>query len=230
MGFIAEVHLGHDELPLVPTIERCPDVALRYEYGATPSERRVRFVSAFGGEYEALEAAMRSDPTVSNPTRVATFENRAIYRVRVDTDLEIVPDRCADQGLFVFTVTSGTEGWVTRVYLPDRDALSAFRTECRNRDISFRINQLYDSSVSDDRTYFLTDRQHEILTTAYYAGYFEVPRGATQDDLAGRLDISDSAVSQRLRRAIAELIGATLANGRTLDEYSEATPHDARSG
>ncbi|MDS0477594.1 helix-turn-helix domain-containing protein [Natrinema sp. 1APR25-10V2] len=214
MGFIAEVHLSHDDLPLVPTIERRSGTTLRYEYGTTHDERRLQFVSAFGDDYPALEAAMASDPTVSEPTRIATFDNRAIYRVVVDTDLEIVPARCADRGLFVFTITSDDGGWVARVHLPDRDALSAFRTHCRDRGISFRVTQLYDSSVSDDQTYFLTDRQHEILTMAYYAGYFQVPRNATQDDLADRLDVSDSAVSQRLRRAIAELIAATLENDR----------------
>ncbi|WP_226481483.1 helix-turn-helix domain-containing protein [Natrinema amylolyticum] len=219
MGFIAAVHLVHDELPLAPTIARCSDVTLRYEYGTTTGERRLQFVSAFGDERAALEDAMAADPTVSDPTRVATFENRAVYRVAVDSDLEIVPDRCVEYGLFVFTVTSDDGGWIARIHLPDRDALSAFRAHCRDRGISFRVTQLYDSSATDDRTYSLTERQHEILMMAYYAGYFEVPRRVTQDDLADRLGISDSAVSQRLRRAVSELIAATLENDRTPDEY-----------
>ncbi|AFO58941.1 MULTISPECIES: helix-turn-helix domain-containing protein [unclassified Natrinema] len=219
MGFIAAVHLVHDELPLVPTIARCADATLRYEYGATTKKHCFRFVSAFGDERAALESAMAADPTVSNPTRVATFENRAVYRVAVDSDLEIVPDRCIEDGLFVFTVTSDDGGWLARVHLPDRGALAAFRTHCRDRGISFRVTQLYDSSATDDRTYSLTERQHEILTMAYYAGYFEVPRRATQDDLAARLGISDSAVSQRIRRAVSELIATTLENDRTPDGY-----------
>lgn len=210
MGFIAEVHLVHDELPLVPTIERCPGVTFKYEYGTTAGGRRLHFVSAFSDEYEAVEDAITDDPTIANSTRVAAFENRAIYRVRVGTDLEIVPDQCAEHGLFAFNVTSASEGWIARVHLPDRDALSAFQVCCRDQGISFRMTQLYDSSVSDDRTYFLTEQQRDILTMAYYAGYYEVPREITQDDLAERLGISDSAVSQRLRRAVSELIAATI--------------------
>ncbi|WP_254522926.1 helix-turn-helix domain-containing protein [Natrinema caseinilyticum] len=219
MGFIAEIHLAHDELPLASTIERQSSVTLRHEYETTTDDRRIQFVSAFDDEYGAIEETLAADPTVSDLDRVATFENRAIYRVVVDTDLQIVPDRCAEYGLFVFTVTSADGGWVVRAHLPDRDALTAFREWCRDRNVSFRVNQLYDSSVSDDRTYFLTERQHEILTIAYYAGYFEVPRGVTQDTLADRLDISDSAVSQRLRRAISELITATLENKCTPAEF-----------
>ncbi|QLG50751.1 helix-turn-helix domain-containing protein [Natrinema halophilum] len=220
MGFIAEIHLAHDELPLAPTIERCGSVTLRYEYETTSDTRRIQFVSAFEDESTALVESMATDPTVSNPECIATFENRSIYRIVVDTDFVIVPDRCAEYGLYVFTITSGDNGWVIRAHLPDRDALTAFRKWCRDREISFHVNQLYDSSVSDDRSYFLTERQHEILTIAYYAGYFEVPRGVTQDALAERLGISDSAVSQRLRRAISELITATLENNCTPADYS----------
>lgn len=213
MGFIAEVHLVHDDLALAPTIERHPDAALRYEYAASADGRRLQFVSVFD-EYAAVAESMASDHTVSQPTCVATFENRAIYRVALETDLEIVPDRCAESGLFVFTITSGDRGWIARVYLPNRDALTAYRGWCRDRGISFRVTQLYDSSSSDDGAYLLTDQQREILLMAYYAGYFDIPRTATQDDLAERLDISDSAVSQRIRRAVSELIAATIEHDR----------------
>ncbi|MFC4544570.1 helix-turn-helix domain-containing protein [Halosolutus amylolyticus] len=218
MGFIAEVNLVHDELPLGPTIERCPGVTFRYEYGTTVDGRRLHFVSAFSDEYETIENAIAADPTVADRTRVATFENRTIYRVTVETDLEIVPHQCAAHGVFVFSVTSGQKGWITRVHLPDRDALTAFQACCRDQGISFRMTQLYDSSVSDDRTYFLTERQRDILTMAYYAGYYEIPREITQDDLADRLEISDSAVSQRLRRAVSELIAATIEHEHSPDE------------
>ncbi|SIR75286.1 helix-turn-helix domain-containing protein [Natronorubrum thiooxidans] len=219
MGFIAEVHLSHDDLALVPTIEQQPAVTLRSEYAAPANGQRLQFFSAFGETYTALEAAMETDHTISNPTRIATFENRAIYRVTVETDLEIIPEHCAESGLFVFTITSNDRGWVTRVHLPDRDALAMFRKCCRSRGISFHVTQLYDSSVSDDGTYVLSEQQYEILMMAYYAGYFDVPRGCTQDDLAARLEISDSAVSQRLRRAISDLIAGTVENDRTPTEY-----------
>ncbi|ELY60609.1 helix-turn-helix domain-containing protein [Natronolimnohabitans innermongolicus] len=214
MGFIAEVHLVHDELALAATIENRPETTFRYEYATSSDEQRYLFCSAFSDDHEAIESAMASDPTVSAPTRIAAFENRTIYRVVLETDLEVVPDRCGECGLFVFAITSAERGWSTRVYLPDRDALTAFRAWCRDRGVSFRVTQLYDTSISDSGTFHLTEQQHEILMMAYYGGYFDIPRGMTQDDLAERLGISDSAVSQRLRRATAELIAATVENDR----------------
>lgn len=218
MGFIAEVHLVHDDLALASTIANHPETTFRYEYEISAADARLQFVSVFSDDCVAIEETMTSDRTVSNPTCVATFENRTIYRVAVETDLEIVPGQCATRGLFVFTITSAERGWVARVYLPDRDVLTAFRGWCRDRGVSFRVTQLYDSSVSDSGTFHLTDQQYEILMMAYYGGYFDIPRGITQDDLAARLGVSDSAVSQRLRRAISELIAATIENDRMPNE------------
>lgn len=214
MGFIAEIHLVHDDLALAPTIGTNPETTFRYEYETSTGDPQLLFFSAFSDDDAAVEASMASDPTVSDPTRVASFENRTIYRVALETDLAVLPDWGGEHGLFVFTVTSDEQGWVARVYLPDRDALTAFRARCRDRGISFRVTQLYDTSVSDSGTFHLTDQQHEILMMAYYGGYFDIPRRMTQDDLAEQLGISDSAVSQRLRRAIAELIAATIENDR----------------
>ncbi|RQG95372.1 helix-turn-helix domain-containing protein [Natrarchaeobius chitinivorans] len=213
MGFIAQIRVVHDELPLTPTIAVRPDVTIRYEY-AVRTDRTKVFVSVFGDDHATLESSLEADPTVSSPQRVGTFENRSIYRITLETDREIVPDRCAERGLFVFTMTSGEIGWIVRVHFPDRETLTAYREYCIDRNVSFRVNQLYDSTASDDATYFLTERQHEILAMAYYGGYYDIPRSITQDDLADRLEISDSAVSQRLRRAVSELIRATIETDR----------------
>ncbi|WP_226042149.1 helix-turn-helix domain-containing protein [Natrinema sp. DC36] len=55
----------------------------------------------------------------------------------------------------------------------------------------------------------LTDDQLMILETAYTHGYFDVPRGASETDLADELDITQSTVNERLRtaeRTLLELI------------------------
>lgn len=214
MGFILEARLSHRNLVLMPTIEAVSGVTMRYEYAAPATDTSL-FISVFGGEYEAVERALEADHTVSDSVRIATFANRAIYRVTTESALDPVPPRCSEEGLFVFKITSGDQGWIVRTYLPDREALAVFRESCRDRGISFRVRQLQESEPSDDATYFLTEQQHEILLLAYYAGYYDIPRRVSQGDLADQLDISTSAVSQRLRRAVAELVATTLESNRT---------------
>ncbi|PSP92888.1 bacterio-opsin activator [Halobacteriales archaeon QS_4_62_28] len=45
----------------------------------------------------------------------------------------------------------------------------------------------------------LTDRQLQVLRTAYFSGFFEWPRKSTGQDLAERLDVSQPTVSRHLR-------------------------------
>ena len=47
----------------------------------------------------------------------------------------------------------------------------------------------------------LTDRQREVVETAYEAGYYEVPREATAAEVAAGLDLDSSTVVEHLQRA-----------------------------
>lgn len=47
----------------------------------------------------------------------------------------------------------------------------------------------------------LTDRQLEVLQTAYELGFYEVPREATIDDVAAEIDVDGATVSEHLQRA-----------------------------
>jgi hypothetical protein len=53
----------------------------------------------------------------------------------------------------------------------------------------------------------LTDRQLNVLETAYGMGYFDVPQGASGEDVAGELGISQGTLSELLRDAQTTLFG-----------------------
>jgi predicted DNA binding protein len=65
----------------------------------------------------------------------------------------------------------------------------------------------------------LTDRQLEVLRTAYYAGFFEWPRESTGEDIAAMLDVTQPTVNRHLR----------VAQQRLLDQLFEETPTAAVS-
>lgn len=54
----------------------------------------------------------------------------------------------------------------------------------------------------------LTDRQREILGTAIGKGYYEVPRRASQADIADELGVATATVSEHLRRIEANVFSA----------------------
>ncbi|MBS3760147.1 MAG: PAS domain S-box protein [Halodesulfurarchaeum sp.] len=65
----------------------------------------------------------------------------------------------------------------------------------------------------------LTDRQFEVLKSAYFAGYFEWPRNSTIEDIAADLDLAGSTVNHHLRHAQLELAELLFeSDGGRLDE------------
>lgn len=56
----------------------------------------------------------------------------------------------------------------------------------------------------------LTDRQEEVIRTAYEMGYYEVPRAVSTDEIADELDLDPSTVAEHLQRAERNVLGDLL--------------------
>lgn len=211
MGFISEIHLSPPTPLLGSTIEANPDTTVRWEYTTPADESALLFLSAFGDDFDRFEAALDRDPTVADARPIATFANRRVYSVRPADGHHLIPPECAELGMFVFNAVTLDDGWAFKLQVPSREALVTLRERCVERDVGFRVERLQQSDYADEvATAGLTDQQRELLLTAFYAGYYDVPRRASQSDLADRLGVSTSAVSQQLRRAVEQLIATTI--------------------
>ncbi|ELZ07836.1 helix-turn-helix domain-containing protein [Natrialba aegyptia] len=211
-GVIAQLRLEHEALLLRPTLRRALDTPVELEYRTqTPQDRTVVFLTVYGTEFEPFDRALAVDPTVTDPVLVDRYSDRRVYRVTLtDRALALAPMTTPVDG-HILDITSSRDGWLVQLRFPDRDALVEFNDTCRARGVSVAVEHLRVSDDEDDGVVALTEKQQELLLVAYQEGYFDVPRGISQDELADRLDVSKSAVSQRLRRAIGELCGATIA-------------------
>ena len=86
----------------------------------------------------------------------------------------------------------------------------------RERDRSLRSRQGFKTAFEDR----LTDRQQEVLRTAYFAGYFETPRESTGQDIGESLNISQPTVNHHIRASQRKFLEML---------YGERTPGDDRS-
>lgn len=77
-------------------------------------------------------------------------------------------------------------------------SLKAMRTEDFGRHMTMPSEKVLDG---------LSDKQVEIIVTAYQLGYFDQPARISADDLAKRLGISRSTLTEHLRKAETRLIG-----------------------
>lgn len=72
-------------------------------------------------------------------------------------------------------------------------------------DVTLERTGEYQPNIGDPAGQ-LTDRQREILQTALAAGYYDIPRRATQRDLATEFGLSRGTIGDHLRRAEAKII------------------------
>lgn len=211
-GIVAEVRLEHPDLLLGPTLRRTPDATVEPEYRTTIDDgRTVVFCRVSAPAYEAFEDGLAADPTVRDPVLIDCYPDRRVYRLELTERTITYVGKTAELGGRVLDVASGRDGWVVRLRLPEREDLVSFNDFCKENEISFQVNHLRTAEDEAPALIGLTPKQQELLSVAFEEGYFDVPRGISQDELADRLGVSKSAVSQRLRRAIARLCDASLA-------------------
>ncbi|ELZ32884.1 helix-turn-helix domain-containing protein [Halorubrum tebenquichense] len=105
------------------------------------------------------------------------------------------------------------EAVVIEAFLPDRDRLSALIDDLREAtdEISLRRLTRIDS-VDGDRSNrvtldlsTLTEIEQETAAMAVASGYYETPRATSVGELAAELDITKSAMSQRLNSVESKL-------------------------
>lgn len=101
---------------------------------------------------------------------------------------------------------------IVSLALPDRDELVSIVSSLREVGATPRLLQITGSGngsngrVIELEANSVTDKQREAVRMAVDLGYYETPRGANLGDLAARLEISRSAVSQRLKAVESKLI------------------------
>lgn len=213
MSLIAEIRLSSPDFPLMDALSGVPDMRLHVEQAvAEHSDRPILFLWASGDDFETFEAALKSDTTVEDPTRIEDAGDRRLYRVQVteNTPMVLYPAE-VETGTSRLSVSASAQGVDTRLRLPDREALSRFRDICTEQDVCLSLQGVYESNESSTATqYGISPKQQTALQTAIERGYYTVPRETTLEEIAAELNISRQATSERLRRGCRLLITNTL--------------------
>ncbi len=215
-GIVTQLRLDHSALFLRPTLRRATDVTVEPDYWTTiETGQTLVFVTVYGpdDEFEAFESTLETDPTVFDPVCVDRYPDRRVYRLAVADQTITIISKTAEFGGRLLDCSSTRDGWQAQIRFPDRDALIEFNQYCRDQDVSVAVEHLRVSDDEGDGVIALTEKQQELLTVAHEEGYFDVPRGISQDELADRLGVSKSAISQRLRRSIGALCASSMNSG-----------------
>ncbi|NHN59352.1 MULTISPECIES: helix-turn-helix domain-containing protein [Halorussus] len=202
MSVVAEFTINADEFLLGRLIAEHPNLSVELER-VVPAEKRVMpYVWGHGDDLSTFESTMETNPHVRSFAVLDRLPDSALYKIEWEEPAEQLIHGITETKATILEAY-GDDEWTFRIRFEDHSGLAAFHNYCADHGITYRLNRVY---ALDDRSaardlHGLTEVQHETLVEAVGRGYFDVPRQVSLAELAAKFDVSEQAVSERIRRA-----------------------------
>ncbi len=160
---------------------------------------------------DTFEELVRNHPSVDRVQEIDRHDEERLYSLQWDTSSDHFFNAMKTAGAQLIGAKGSATTWQFELRFPSHEALSQFHELCEDARIEFDLERVYNpTKPSLGPWYGLTEHQRETLTRAVQGGYYSIPRRLSTRDLAEEFDISDQAVTERLRRAIITLTENTL--------------------
>ena len=222
-GINAEVRIEHPSGCQVATASRHGETITSITR-STPDETGVvteEFVLEGDGDLPADE--LDADPVFSQ-------DDRTVHRFSRESGQGCICEVVERSGCTVRQVRAVNGALVVTFFATDVATIRSIVGALRERNDGVRIRRLTRSADGEDdgtTTIIdlgaLTERQREVLGTAYEHGYFEHPRGGNAADVADALDISVPTFTEHLAAAQRNLLDELLDSSRRSAAVSNAT-------
>jgi len=190
---------------LLTTIARATDSTVAYEGLGTRSDDETRlFVRTSGVDPSTVSNALDDRHSVRSHQLVSEHEDELVFEVTVSGDT--IVSQIVRHGGRPQSIEADPDGMDIEVDLPVATDVRAFvemlgesatveLRSHRERTRPLQTTRGVVETILDE----LTERQVEVLRTAYRAGFFEWPRDSTGEELAAMLDVSQPTVNRHLR-------------------------------
>lgn len=211
MSVIAHFSVPAEDFPLGRALEVDTGTRIRLESMVPTRSAVIPYFWVRGADPEAIRRTLADDPLAERVEIVDRIDGEALFRVDWTSEINGLIGAIIDRDAVIMEGVGSGDSWNFQLRFSNYNDLSAFYRECVTREVPLELKQVHNPVESGRRTRFgLTDEQRETLVTALEAGYFSVPRETTLVELGEAMHLSDSAVSQRMRRGLSALISATL--------------------
>lgn len=112
---------------------------------------------------------------------------------------------------YLFPPVGIRDGKIKISFLGSESQVREFLKKVDASGIRYKVVLLTDAEFSPTSPLNqLTEKQREILTTAYKLGYYDIPRKINSEQLAKKLNIGDSTLVEHLRKAERRLLASIL--------------------
>lgn len=212
MSVIATFEVSAEDFMLGEALATSPRIRVRVERAVPISERVIPYLWVADDSVEAIETALRAEGDIESFEIVDRLNGDALVRVAWRESIDGLLDAVVDSEGTILDAVGEAGHWSLTVQFDDRDGLSVFYQSCVDHDIHLDVVRVHGPGppAETGADLGLTETQRRTLQTALDTGYFDIPRRTNLTDLAAELGVSDTAVSQRLRRGISAVLRATL--------------------
>jgi len=184
--------------------------------GVVPDGDGLRaYLTVRDADPDALAATCRDHDGVTGTRVVGDREDGGTVEVSVDE--RTLLGRLASLGVTVRAAEfADGSGEVVVELPPEEDVRRIAETVTRAHDADVVAKREHEQDVTTAREFRetlgerLTDRQTEALRTAFFANYFESPRGSNAEEVAEALDITGPTLLHHLRAGQRKLLAAFL--------------------
>ena len=211
MSVIADFSIPADQFPLGDLLEVRPGVQVRLESLIPTGESVIPYFWVQSPDVEAVERTLRDSDIVESVEIVDRVGNETLFRVAWSQGVNGVIETIKDTDSVILESSGHGDHWSFQLRFPGNDALSTFDRTVVEKGVDLELEGVHNPLEADEPPELqLTEQQREALVVALDHGYFEVPRETTLVELAEELNISDSAVSQRIRRGLTKILSNRL--------------------
>lgn len=203
MSTIIEAFVPAEQLALAETLTRYPDAEFRVvRLVAHGAGQAMPFLWADCEAPGRLRRAIEADRSVRSFDVLAEVGGACLLWVEWGPSVRTLASVLGDADASILDAGVRDGGWCLQIFFPDQALVSSACESCEEFGIDIAIERINCLSETPAYGYLgLTECQYETLVTAYELGYYDVPRGINQAELAANFDVSHQALSERLRRA-----------------------------
>jgi len=211
MAIEASFTIDQADFPLGVVFKQLTGATIELDRVVPTSQAIVPYFWISADDTDLLTTDLDTDIGIDQVKIIDQVEKQMFVRVDWNLEHESVLTAIVNTDVSLLSAIGNNEQWIFELRASEQQELSDFQTYCRENDIPIELTELHAvSQFRSDREHGLTGDQKKTLVMAYSRGYFDSPRGATQDDLADEFGISRQAVSSRLQRGIRRLVARTL--------------------
>lgn len=211
MAVILDLSLPADQFELGRLLQMDAEASVSLETLVPLGEESVPFFRFQNGSPEVFESSVRKNDAVRDIHVVSTHNGETLFALEWEVSRDTFFAGLNETSGHILDASGTVDDWRFEIRFPSHETVSSFHSHCLDHDIPIDILRVYNPTKPDAGPWFgLTAPQREMLTRAVDAGYYSIPRRISTRELADEFDISDQAVTERLRRAIISLTSNTL--------------------